>query len=152
MPETQVTSISDIVTLADRMPNITTLKHSIDPACPLVSQSRGSTLTGNVSEDRTILIAIFPLLGLLNGTEVRPKERDEAERRFLQILDKRPRPDLSSPEWRAYDRLAKKHGQASNVVREGTPTSSMNPRSLKSKLISMSSTILFHTPLIALIE
>jgi len=86
-------------------------------------------LSGNVEEDRGILLVLFPKLGRLNGNEVRPKEREEAERRFcsrhttfeesiLQALD---------------DRLSKKHGLQSSAPAVPARTS------LRSRMISESS-------------
>jgi len=86
-------------------------------------------LSGNDEEDRGILLILFPKLVMLNGNEVRPKEREEAERRFYSRHTTFEVPILQA----VYDRLSKKHGLQSSapVVPEKT--------SLRSKMISESS-------------
>lgn len=144
MLNTPIILISDLANLSSRIPEVWTLRYSIDPEVPLEASPEGTSLTGNVSEDRIILVTIFPRLTMLNGTEVRPKEREEAERRYLQIMAKSMTPGAQGEEWRIYDQLARKHGQGSRS--NAKPTSAeAQPHTLRSKLISKY-TFLVHVP------
>jgi len=85
-------------------------------------------LSGIDEEDRGVLLVLFPELIMLNGNEVRAKEREEAERRFCSRDT-----DLEDRVLKALlERLLSKHGlQASTpVLPEKT--------SLRSKMISKS--------------
>lgn len=135
MLDTPLIGISDLANLSSRLPKLRSLKYSIDPETPLNVQSGNLRLKGNLLEDRVILIALFSKLEMLNGTDVRPKERDEAERRYLQIMAERSEAGVQSEEWRIYDVLAKKHGQTSRTSAKSVSTV-IHPQSLKSKLIS----------------
>jgi hypothetical protein len=86
-------------------------------------------LSGNDEEDRGILLVLFPKLVMLNGNEVRSKEREEAERRFCSRHTTFEEPILQA----LYERISKKHGLQSPapIVAEKT--------SLRSKMISKSS-------------
>jgi len=83
------------------------------------------SLSGNDEEDRPTLLVLFPKLVMLNGNEVRTKEREEAERRFCSRHAPLEEPILQS----LYETLSKKHGLQSSqpVVPEKT--------SLRSKMI-----------------
>jgi hypothetical protein len=85
-------------------------------------------LSGNDEEDRGILLVLYPKLVMLNGNEVRPREREEAERRFCSRHTTFDEPILQA----LYERLSKKHGLHSSapVIPEKT--------SLRSKMISES--------------
>lgn len=139
MLNTPIIRISDLATLSSRIPELRTLRYSIDPGVPLdaTPEGGGSRLTGNVSEDRAVLVAVFPKLTMLNGTDVRPKERDEAERRYLQLMGKSSTPTVQGEEWRIYDHLAKKHGQSSRKTAKPIIIEAQ-PHTLRSKLISKS--------------
>jgi len=85
-------------------------------------------LSGIDEEDRGVLLVLFPKLIMLNGNEVRAKEREEAERRFCSrhtALEDRALEAL-------LERLVSKHGLQTSppVVPEKT--------SLRSKMISES--------------
>lgn len=137
MLNTPIALLSDLAVLSSRTSGVQTLRYSVDPGLPLEAQPVVPRLTGNSSEDRSILVALFSKLTMLNGTDVRPKERDEAERRYLQSMSSWSMPDSSGAEWRIYDQLAKKHGQASRS-RAKPASSEVQPHTLRSKLISTS--------------
>lgn len=125
MLSSPITSLEALASLSNRVPNLRILKHSLDPAAP----TSPSSLTGNARDDRAKLVAIFPELVVLNGTDIKPKERDEAERRLLAGL---------SPESQLYRRLASKHDVHAKPSSASAATVPAPVNSLKFKLISQS--------------
>lgn len=119
--------------LSSRLTGLRALKHSLDVSIPLERSDHPPSLVGNASEDRAMLIALYSGLQHMNGTDVRPKERDEAERRFLDLMSKASRPEGITAEWALHDVLARKHGR---VVRPSSKMAVPTAQSLRSKLIS----------------
>ena len=120
---TPLDSLASLLHLSDRFPNLNNLRFSIDSS-PLIAGA--ARLSGNDEEDRGVLLVLFPKLIMLNGNEVRVKEREEAERRFCSrhtALEDRALEAL-------LERLVLKHGLQTStpVVPEKT--------SLRSKMIS----------------
>jgi hypothetical protein len=140
-----VTPIRDLVSLANlsaRLPNLTALILIPKPASVDGDQTKpaimGDTLrlSGDVDDDHGVLIALFPRLQVLNGTDIRGKQRDEAERRFVNTVS------LGNVEGegdtalrRLYDDLAKKHDLQPSQEK---PSAAIQPSSLRSKMISKS--------------
>jgi hypothetical protein len=124
--ETTLDSLASLAHLSNRIPQLDNLRFSLKSPIPPVE--KGTKLCGKDEEDRGILLVLFPKLVMLNGNEVKPKEREEAERRFCSRHTRFDEPILQA----LYERLSKKHGLQSSapVVPEKT--------SLRSKMISKS--------------
>jgi len=145
-----VTPLRDLVSLANlsaRLPNLTALILIPKPAPASVEGDKPEpvvmgdkhTLSGDVDDDHGVLIALFPRLQVLNGTDVRGKQRDEAERRFVNTLSLGSVASVEGGEdtalRRLYDNLAKKHDLQPNQAK---PAVAIQPTSLRSKMISKS--------------
>jgi hypothetical protein len=126
--ETTLISLSSLAHLSLRIPQLEHLRFSLELSI-LASADKGTQLSGKDEEDRGVLLVLFQELVMLNGNEIRPKEREEAERRFCSRHTTFEEPVLQA----LYETLAKKHGLQSSapVVPEKT--------SLRSKMISESS-------------
>lgn len=129
--------------MSDRLPTLTSLVILIDPAVSASTATKAAgadRLSGDTDDDRGTLIALFPKLEVLNGTDIRGKERDEAERRFVTSIA----PNLGDETRMALGQkiggLVRKHD-----LRDPTGASALGPSStppvqtsVRSKLISMS--------------
>jgi hypothetical protein len=124
--ETTLHSLASLAHLSNRIPQLDNLRFSLRSTKP--PAEKGTKLSGIDEEDRGILLVLFPTLVMLNGNEVKPKEREEAERRFCSRHTTFDEPILQA----MYQRLSRKHGLQSSapVVLEKT--------SLRSKMISKS--------------
>ena len=122
---TPLNSLVSLLHLSDHLPNLENLRFSLDTS-PL--NAGAARLSGIDEEDRGVLLVLFPKLIMLNGNEVRFKEREEVERRFCSRDT-----DLGDRALNALlERLLSKHGLQTStpVVPEKT--------SLRSKMISES--------------
>jgi hypothetical protein len=79
--ETTLISLSSLAHLSLRIPQLEHLRFSLELSI-LASADKGTQLSGKDEEDRGVLLVLFQELVMLNGNEIRPKEREEAERRF----------------------------------------------------------------------
>ena len=123
--DTILVSLASLARLSNRIPQLENLRISLksNASAPV---EEGTKLSGNDDEDRGTLLVLFPKLVMLNGNEIRTKEREEAERRFCSLHTTLEEPILQA----LLETLSKKHGLQSSqpVVPEKT--------SLRSKMIS----------------
>jgi hypothetical protein len=125
--ENTLDSLASLVHLSHRVPQLENLRFSLHSSIP-ASAEKGSRLSGNDEEDRGLLLVLFTKLVMLNGNDIKPKEREEAERRFCTRHTTFDEPILHA----LYDRLSKKHGLQSLAPSIPEKTS------LRSKMISES--------------
>lgn len=128
--ETTLISLASLAHLSNRVPQLENLRFTLNSSIPSAEKgSRLRGLSGNDEEDRGVLLVIFPKLIMLNGNEVRSKEREEVERRFCARHTNFEEPVLQA----LYESLSKKHGLQSSAPSIPEKTS------LRSKMISESS-------------
>lgn len=129
--ETTLDPLASLVHLSARIPHLENLRFTL--ACRgtffLHPKTAAPRLSGNDEEDRVVLLALFPNLVMLNGNDIKPKEREEAERRFCSRHTSFDESILQS----LLERLTTKHGL--QLVKE-----IIEKTSLRSKMISKSFT------------